>query len=656
MTGHTTNQQRTQAANLDIIENALRNARQEMDATLFRTAISPGIREQHDAFPLIADHKGRMVAGQFGSFIDGFLANYSGTIEEGDVLFTSDPYACSGAISHANDWLVLLPVHFQGELVGWASMFGHMSDVGGKVPGSLPTDATSIHEEGVVVPPVKIFSQGEYDQQLIDTILNQVRLPRWNRADLNAIVASCRTAEKRIQQLCERFGTEKYVAALEALLSRNHQAMSKLFQTIVPETPVVFEDYIDDDGRGNGPFTIRCSLKRQGERVVLDFTGTSSQAEGSINFLLNENVLRMFFGSYVVMAVDPDILINDGFYPLVDVIIPERSLLRPERPAALSCRTHALGRIFDVLAGLLGQCQPEFLCASGFSSSPHLMYSGHDSSGEWFQLYQIGFGGVPARPLGDGIDGHSMWPSFVNVPNEFLEAYYPLIIETYETVIDSGGAGLHRGGNGIHTAFRFLEPGEVSIHDDRWLTKPWGVLGGQPGARGTKILEKAGGDRTVLPSKSDHVVVNPGDVLRFITWGGGGWGNPLERDPQAVCVDAGRGLISTEGARAYGVVLFDGEVDAVKTAELRASMSQETPQLATFNRGGTVQQLKDRALRETGIAPPRQPADAGLTPAASAPAALIKSNDDSSDDHFHPVLQQLVLQIAREAVGQTVSP
>jgi N-methylhydantoinase B len=141
-------------ATLDIIENALRNARQEMDATLFRTAISPGIREQHDAFPLISDPAGRMVAGQFGSFIDGFLTSYQGTVEEGDVFFTSDPYACAGAISHANDWLVLLPIYHDGALVGWAAMFGHMSDVGGKVPGSLPTDATSIHEEGVVVPPV----------------------------------------------------------------------------------------------------------------------------------------------------------------------------------------------------------------------------------------------------------------------------------------------------------------------------------------------------------------------------------------------------------------------------------------------------------------------------------------------------------------------
>src|SRR6202522_4023000 len=146
---------------LDIIESALRNARYEMDAVLFRTAMSPGIREQHDEFPLIADRLGRMVVGQFGSFISGFLDGYDGTIEPGDIILTSDPYQCDGAISHANDWLVLQPIFYSdGRIVGWGAMFGHMTDVGGKVPGSLPTDATTIFEEGVVIPPVKLYACG----------------------------------------------------------------------------------------------------------------------------------------------------------------------------------------------------------------------------------------------------------------------------------------------------------------------------------------------------------------------------------------------------------------------------------------------------------------------------------------------------------------
>ncbi len=534
---------------LDVIESALRNARYEMDAVLFRTAMSPGIREQHDEFPLIADRQGRMVVGQFGSFIDGFLNSYEGTIEEGDIFLTTDPYKCDGAISHTADWLVLQPIYYRdGRLVGWGAMFGHMSDSGGKVPGTLPTDATSIFEEGVIIPPVKLYKKGVLQEDLLTLALNQVRLPQWNRSDLNAIVAACRTAERRVIEMCDRFGVDTFVSALDAALERNRRAMGELIRRTVPEEELVFEDYVCDDGLGYGPYKMRCTMRREGDRVILDWSGTDPQSAGPINFYLNENMLKMFFGIYMIMVFDPQILYNDGFYDLVDVRIPEGSLLKPRFPAALSCRTHALGRVFDVLGGLLGQRQPEFLCAAGFSSSPHLMYSGYNRRGEWYQLYQIGFGGIPGRPFGDGPDGHSLWPSFTNVPNEFLEAYFPLRIEKYETVADSGGPGLHRGGNGIDIAYRFLEPGDVSIHDDRWFTYPWGVNGGLPGGRSRKYIERADGTVEILQSKCDRIKVDEGDLLHYITWGGAGWGDPLARDSQLVAKEVERGLVTVEGA------------------------------------------------------------------------------------------------------------
>src|SRR5690606_33127413 len=211
------------------------------------------------------------------------------------------------------------------------------------------------------------------------------------------------------------------------------------------------------------------------------------------------------------------------------------------------------------------------------SSSPHFMYSGNysegDRKGEWFQLYSIGFGGIPGRPVGDGPDGHSLWPSFMNIPSEYLESYYPLRVERWETVPDSGGAGLHRGGNGVDVAYRFLEPGTIAIHDDRWLTYPCGVLGGQPGARGRKWLERAGGTNQVVRSKVHDGPVQPGDLLHFVAGGGGGWRDPLERDPALVALEVRRGLVTVEGARRYGVVLDErGEVDGGGTEELRARL------------------------------------------------------------------------------------
>ena len=194
----------------------------------------------------------------------------------------------------------------------------------------------------------------------------------------------------------------------------------------------------------------------------------------------------MFFGIYMITVADPQILWNDGFYPLVDVTIPDGSYWKPKHPAALSGRNHGIGRVFDLFGGLLGQTNPALLNAAGFSSSPALhvlraLLRAASAKGEWFQLYSIGFGGIPGRPLGDGPDGHSLWPSFVNIPCEYLESYYPLRIEKWETVADTGGAGLHRGGNGVDVAYVFEEPGTIAIHDDRWLTYPWGVNGGAPG-------------------------------------------------------------------------------------------------------------------------------------------------------------------------------
>lgn len=593
---------------LDIIENALRNARIEMDATLVRTAMSPGIREQGDAFPLIADHTGKMIVGQFGSFIGGFLDNWEGTLEDGDMIFLSDPYSCAGAVSHSNDWLVLLPVFKDGRLIAYTSMFGHQSDIGGKVVGSMPINARSIFEEGVRIPPVKIWKKGEYNEDLMKLVMHQTRKPDWCQADLNALIASCRVAARRVIEMAARFGDDVYISATQELLARNHRAMKSLIAMAIGEEPVSFEDYICDDGMGAGPYKIKCTMWREGEKVVLDFAGTDPQSQASINFYLNENMFKMFFGIYMIMVFDPQILFNDGFYDLIDVRIPEGSLLKPKFPAALSGRTHALGRIFDILGGLLGQKTPEFLNAAGFSSSPHLFYSGNDKKGDWFQLFQIGFGGIPGRPMGDGPDGHSLWPGFTNVPNEFLERYFPLLIERYETEPDSGGAGLHRGGNGIHMTYRFLASGTISIHDDRWFVPPWGVNGGEPGKRARKVLEKADGTAQIIGNKVEDVHVDEGDQLHFITWGGGGWGDPLDRDPALVGKEITQGLVTVDGAKAYGVVATaDGQVDSNATDALRSRMRAERPALELFNYGPSVEQLRTDCVSETGLPAPIQP-------------------------------------------------
>jgi len=276
----------------------------------------------------------------------------------------------------------------------------------------------------------------------------------------------------------------------------------------------------------------------------------------------------------------------------------------------LSGRTHALGRIFDVMGALLGMGAPDqMLNAAGFSDSPHLFYSGYDDKNEYFQLFQIGFGGIPGRPVGDGLDGHSLWPGFTNMPNEFIESYFPLRIDTYEAIPDSGGEGLHRGGNGLSVAYRFLNDGKIAIHDERWLTYPWGVNGGGTGMRSTKKLVRTDGSEEWLPAKCEDIKVQKGDLLYFNTWGGGGWGDPFKREPELVRIDVERGLVTVEGAKRYGVVIDSNQqVDVAATDTLRAQMIAERgDDIPTFNFGGTIEEIKSRCLAETHLEPPVAP-------------------------------------------------
>jgi len=591
---------------LDIIEGALKSARYEMDATLFRSAMSPVIREQHDEFPMITDPRGRMVVGQFGAYINEMMEAWEHGIYEGDVILTSDPFKCSASISHTNDWLILVPIFHDGALVGWSSQFGHMMDAGGRLPGSLPTNAKTIYDEGLIIPPIKVIERGEVQQPVLDLIFNNMRMPAMNRADMFALIAGCRAGEKRVQELCDRFGQETYLAACQALLDRTHAAMKTLINLAIPEVPHSFEDYVDDDGLGHGPFKMKLTIWREGDHAFFDWTGTDPQAMGPVNFYLSEGMFKMFIGIYLIMVNDPQILFNDGFYPLLHIILPEGCLLRPRFPSALGCRTHALARLFDVLGGALTKQAPELNTAAGYGTSPYMLYSGWGEKGDFFYAMEILYGGIPGRPIGDGMDGHSWWPLFENIPTEYLEAYYPLRIDGYTTVTDSGGPGLHRGGNGVEKRYVYLEPGEVSIHDDRWLTRPWGVLGGLPGARSEKILKRVDGSEERLPSKCDEIEVQPGDMLVYRTAGGGGWKDRLDRPVEAVVRDVAFGLVSPAYAKeGYGVVMnADGTADEAATETERERQRAERGEALFFDFGPPLEEVLASCKAETGLEPP----------------------------------------------------
>ncbi|RMY83742.1 hypothetical protein D0862_11615 [Hortaea werneckii] len=605
-----------------LIASSLASVRAEMDTLMLRCSMSPAIREQQDEFNVITTPEGKMLVGQFGSFIGQFLKIWNhklargevDPIQEGDIFITNDVYEVEGAVSHLNDVIILLPIYFEHKLVGWAANFGHMTDVQGQVPGSMSIDAQTIFDDGLQVPTMKLFEKGKMNRSIVELMCRNSRQPEWLRSDLLALISACRTAATRICELCARFGPEVYAASTGILLERTRTAVGKLIEEHMTDEPSTFVDFVDDDGHGKGPFALKCTLtKPANNRLRFDWSGTSPQASSSINYYLSEVMFRMFVGYYLLVVHSPYTIPNDGFHDLIDVEIPQGSLLKPVRPAALSCRTHFLGRTMDVMQALFGQKNSAFMTAAGFSDSPHFFYSGFKPNGEWYQLYQIAFGGVPARPKGDGPDCHCLFPAIKPVPTETIELNFPVRLEVNEAVADTGGAGLNRGGNAQKTLYRFLSAGEFSLHDDRWFTKPWGVRGGKPGSRSRKAIHRGDGRggyvSELLPSKCDHVKVKPGDLLEWQTWGGGGLGDPLMRPATTVALEVKRKLVTVQGAKTnYGVVINPEtlELDEAATETLRADIerAEAGEQAPLYDRGGTIQELVAKCKEETGLEPP----------------------------------------------------
>ena len=556
---------------LDLIENALKNIRMEMDEVLRRSAMSSSIREQHDEFPMIANARGQMIVGQFGSYIPDVVARFEGRIGPGDAIILNDPYLCRGSISHTNDILVIVPIFHQDELVGYASQFGHVLDIGGRAAGTQSADALSIWDEGLRIPPVKLVEGGQVNDAVLPLILNNTRVPDIVRSDIMGLVGACQRAGSRVVELCDRHGRETYSIACEALLDRTRVAMIKLIRRYIGEEKVTFWDWVDDDGLGNGPFKLQLTVWRDGDKAHFDWTGTDPQAPGSINFLIHENLCKLFFGVYMIMAFDSSILFNDGYNEVFEVVLPEGSLLNPSFPAPLSNRLNVHTRLFDCISGALGQKAPDLSMAAGYGTSPYLVYSGTEASGEYFQMTELLFGGLPGRRAGDGLDGHSWWPEFRSTPAEYMETNYPLVALRYEPVTDSGGAGAHRGGTGIEREYLFRRAGHVTVNDDRATLQPWGIGGGRAGGSSAKRLIRTDGSVEELVSKIDNVAVASGDRLVFRTAGAGGWGNPLDRPAQAVERDIDRRLVSADAAKdAYGVV----HGDPVATQSLRTELAR----------------------------------------------------------------------------------
>jgi N-methylhydantoinase B len=458
-------------------------------------------------------------------------------------------------------------------------------DIGADAPAAMPTQATEIFHEGLQIPPVKLYERGMLNQGVLDIVARNSRTPEMMVGDTLALMAAGKIAEKRLEELCEKFGGEAVLETFQVMFDRAHDAMVRLIREL-PEEAVCFEDVLDGDGVSDEPLTIRMTLHRQGDRLLLDFTGTSPQCEGPMNLPLNPSLLKLRFYNTLRMAagqrvnLDPQLDANQGIEDLIDVRIPEDCFLHPTYPAPVSLRHLTGGRQGEVMRGILAKIFPDTVpaTANGSLNCYSLLGLGKKAEDRWL-CFEVTAAGGGARPYADGIDAYCFNNRLKNAPVEFVETVYPVRIEQYSLRPGSAGAGKYRGGYGLIRAIRSLKPANLYFLDERQRTQPWGLYGGHAAAANDAYVEQADGTIIMLPGKFDHYPIGIGDMFVMRTGGGGGWGNPAERDPTLVCRDVERGLLTTVQAREfYGVVITEWppQVDEDATAALRSGMPTPT--------------------------------------------------------------------------------
>ncbi|MFQ5913709.1 MAG: hydantoinase B/oxoprolinase family protein [Nitrospinota bacterium] len=592
----------------EIVEGALYAAEREMEDLVERTARSPLIRDMHDYRVGLFGPQGDKLTGRsYSAVVTPVLKNWPPEeIHEGDVFLWNDVYLSEGGIGHLPDLCSCVPIFHQGRLAAFALVFGHHDDIGGMVPGSLPTNATEVFQEGILVPPIKLYERGVLNEGAYRIIFRNSRLGEHLQADIDAEVAACRAGGARLLELFDRFGRETVLRCFDSLLDKCERAIQEELLSKIEDGTYEWEDYIESDGvEPNRIHALRLKMTKANGRLTLDFRGTSPQAQGPINWPGNYAggaflkkwvgpILRNLAGSYERMF---EIDINEGICRLIDVIFPEPgSLITPVFPAPTNMRTFTILRLLSLFCGVLGLATRGKMPADQ-ETIRYWGLHGRGEAGKFFLFREILGGGSGGRPWGDGVDVIHVVPNSRNLPAEFSESRFPVRVERLGLATDSGGPGKRRGGLGYFKEFRALCDCEALSNADRSVIAPWGVNGGRAGGLYRIVINPGTPRERQVPALSNRVPVKEGDLIRIVTTGGGGWGDPLERETDLVRTDVLWGKVSPEGARRdYGVVFSDEEnfvVDEKATTALRERMRAERGEPAFFDHGPNFPALKE---------------------------------------------------------------
>ncbi len=563
-----------------LVRGSLRAARMECELLIERTAMSAFIREKKDYQVNFLDRNGHELYGDnMGSdMVQCVWETYPlETMASGDLYWYNDPYLSKGSVSHTPDMTFLAPVFFEGEVVAYCHSFAHFWDLGGSRPGSIGPANTEIFHDATLVPPIQIVDQGKLNDEAYRIILRNSRYPDLLEGDTRALMAAANRAQERLLEMFGRFGKETTLAALDSDQSDTAAMVRAKSLEIIPQGSFGVRDYMDHAGVSDRWYSYHVKLSREGNEITLDATESDDQADGSINFLASDGALAAYFGQHFHQH-DTSLLPNHGLLAAIDnVHLRQGSILQPDWPAALGCRAHTFTKLKSSVRALLAEATGGQVMA-GSAVYVIAYWRMRESGGDWLLCTDGIAVGHGARPFADGLDAiYSRHNE--NYPGEFMEMEYPLRMERYAIAQDSGGPGKYRGGCGIIRDVRILaDEGTFGLRVENNIFPTWGVAGGMGGGTSKVVINPGTPQEKEIRAFSDDNLWKKGDLVRVYTAGGGGWGDPLERETDQVMGDVLDGFVSIQAAQnSYGVVMdpqtlaIDQHATTAKRKDLQTS-------------------------------------------------------------------------------------
>tara|TARA_S200000501_G_scaffold58396_1_gene48759 strand:- start:1923 stop:3587 length:1665 start_codon:yes stop_codon:yes gene_type:complete len=544
---------------LEITWNNLKSIADESYITLMKSAFSTNIKERHDHSTAITNSKGKLIAqaenalpahlASMGGLIQHVIDEYGENIFEGDIFIANDPHVAGG--THLPDINMAMPIFSKNQLMGFVANIVHHADVGGAAVGSMSGGLNEIYKEGLRIPLVRLYNKGKIVNDVFRLLLLNMRLSDERKGDLNAQISACRLGVKRVKELISKHDEVYLNNTFEEILKRSKIRMQAAISKI-PDGDYSFTDYMDDDGLNTKNIKISVTIKKKGKKILFDFSDTDEQVEGNFNLTFNATQSSVCYSLKALL--DPDLPNNSGIFDAIEIKIPKGSLLNCLSPASVALRLNTCQRVVDVVLGAFIEILPKKITGAANGANTSAVFAGiNPNNGQRYVYLETLGGGMGGRYSKDGKDGVQVHlTNTSNLPVEAIEMEYPLRVEEYSFVENSGGAGKYRGGLGIRRIIRpIAHKCEFSGVGERFKHSPWGVFGGKPGKPGKFFIKHKNGKITKLSSKSSSIYTTEKDAIIMETPGAGGYGDPKKRSKENLLKDKISGKFSNSFIKKY---------------------------------------------------------------------------------------------------------